>query len=538
MGKALYRTYRSKNLAEIVGQEHITTALKRALESGKMAHAYLFTGPRGTGKTSIARILAHEINQLPYAEEATHLDIIEIDAASNRRIDEIRDLRDKVHIAPTSAKYKVYIIDEVHMLTREAFNALLKTLEEPPAHVIFILATTEVHKLPETIISRTQRYTFKPVEKDKVVSHLAHIAKEEKIDIDKDALGLIAEHGEGSFRDSISLLDQIRHSGDKITLRDVQNSLGIAPEEQITSLINAVEAHDAGAIIKQLGDLREAGFEASQIARHLGQNLRAQLVKNPNSSKVDLMRKLVEVPASFEPATALEIALLDATLQGIAPVQTEPKPKTAAQTVAPAAVQVEPHPSSFQKAHKDDAMPEPAPVKPPKAVIKPVTQVLQSQDEPKTETEDTPTTASTPGDLSSEEWQKTLAQLGKKYNTLYTILKSCGVRFESGQIHLTTSSSFYKKRIMDPKNKQIINEAIKDVSDKAAQILCEIGQVEKPAMAPTPPPLPPADDEIVMNVQASQAPAPQSQNPAASSQNNDAIKTISNIFGGGEVLES
>lgn len=163
MGQALYRKYRSKSLSEIVGQQHIISTLQNALKQGRISHAYLFTGPHGVGKTSIARILAHEVNQLPYSEDTPHIDIIEIDAASNRRIDEIRDLRDKVHIAPTSAKYKVYIIDEVHMLTKEAFNALLKTLEEPPAHVIFILATTEAHKLPETIISRTQQFNFRPI---------------------------------------------------------------------------------------------------------------------------------------------------------------------------------------------------------------------------------------------------------------------------------------------------------------------------------------------------------------------------------------
>src|SRR3982751_4633112 len=176
MGQALYRKYRSKSFDDVVGQDHITKTLKNALSSGRISHAYLFTGPRGVGKTSVARILAHEVNDLPYTDESIHLDIIEIDAASNRRIDEIRDLRDKVHITPTSAKYKVYIIDEVHMLTKEAFNALLKTLEQPPAHCIFILATTEAHKLPETIISRTQRYTFKPVDLPKVVEHLRPIA--------------------------------------------------------------------------------------------------------------------------------------------------------------------------------------------------------------------------------------------------------------------------------------------------------------------------------------------------------------------------
>src|SRR3954465_6944006 len=172
MGKALYRKHRPKKLSEVVGQEHITTTLGHALKSGRISHAYLFSGPRGVGKTSIARILAHEINGLPYTDDTVHLDIIEIDAASNRRIDEIRDLRDKVYIAPTTGKYKVYIIDEVHMLTREAFNALLKTLEEPPAHCIFILATTEAHKLPDTIISRTQRFEFKTVGPQAAAQHL------------------------------------------------------------------------------------------------------------------------------------------------------------------------------------------------------------------------------------------------------------------------------------------------------------------------------------------------------------------------------
>src|SRR3989338_6378000 len=172
MGQALYRKYRSKSFSEVIGQEPITETLEKAIKSGRISHAYQLSGPRGVGKTSVARILAHEVNKLTYKDESIHLDIIEIDSASNRRIDEIRDIRQKVHIAPTSAKYKVYIIDEVHMLTKEAFSALLKTLEEPPAHCIFILATTEPHKLPETIISRTQRFNFKPIETAKAVVHL------------------------------------------------------------------------------------------------------------------------------------------------------------------------------------------------------------------------------------------------------------------------------------------------------------------------------------------------------------------------------
>ncbi|MGB2686975.1 MAG: DNA polymerase III subunit gamma/tau, partial [Candidatus Saccharimonas aalborgensis] len=214
MGQALYRKYRSRSLDEIIGQSHITTILKRAIDANRIAHAYLLTGPKGVGKTSIARILAHEINKLPYSDESSHLDIVEIDAASNNSVEDIRDLRERVQIAPSSAEKKIYIIDEVHMLSKSAFNALLKTLEEPPEHVVFILATTDVDKLPATILSRVQRFNFRAAIPADNAKHLRTIADAEGIAIDDDALSLIAERSDGSFRNSVSLLDQLRHASD------------------------------------------------------------------------------------------------------------------------------------------------------------------------------------------------------------------------------------------------------------------------------------------------------------------------------------
>ncbi len=316
MGKAFYRKYRPKKLAEVVGQEHVTDTLARAFESGHISHAYLLTGPKGVGKTSIARIIAYEVNGLPYEEEATHLDIIEIDAASNRRIDEIRELKERVHIAPTSAKYRVYIIDEVHMLTKEAFNALLKTLEEPPEHAIFILATTEAHKVPETIISRTQRFTFKPVPLEKVVNHLKQIAKQEKISIDDEALSLIAAHGEGSFRDSISLLDQVRHTSANISLADVQQAIGHAPKQVIEKLTQAILDHDLQAIANCLRELQVQGAQPASVAKQLSAVLRKGIINNNAvlESVMTLLSDLLHVPTSTEPSVALELALYKASL--------------------------------------------------------------------------------------------------------------------------------------------------------------------------------------------------------------------------------
>lgn len=514
MGQALYRTYRSKKLSEIVGQEHITTALNHALKQGTISHAYLFTGPRGVGKTSIARILAHEINNLPYDESQNHLDIIEIDAASNRRIDEIRDLRDKVHIAPSSATYKVYIIDEVHMLTKEAFNALLKTLEEPPAHVVFILATTEAHKLPETIISRTQRYSFKPVDHQKVVEHLKHIAKAEKITIDDQALDLIATHGEGSFRDSISLLDQVRNMKGTVSLKAVQGVLGIAPEELITDTLQALSQHDAISLTKQLKQMYEQGFEATHIARQLGGSLRKSILDNTLSisreTAMRLLTQLVQIPVSPDPRIMLEIILLDAALEG-APTAPPKPPKTAA---AEAKVMPEEVPLATKPAIQVDTKEKIAAAVVPKDIP---SEELQSIDSDIV--------------LTDKAWDIILNALKQKHNTLYSIVKIAQPHFEPGKMTLEFAFAFHQKRINEVRNKQTLTEIISGVTGSEVQIECILGTGKA---APPPAPLPPADGETVHSVSA---PNPKETVTAPPSSDQD-IDAISNIFGGAELLES
>lgn len=333
MSRALYRTYRSRSLDEIVGQSHITRILQRAIASGRIAHAYLLTGPRGVGKTSIARILAHEINGLPYTDESTHLDIIEIDAASNNSVEDIRDLRDKVQIAPTSSPKKIYIIDEVHMLSKSAFNALLKTLEEPPEHVVFILATTDADKLPATILSRVQRFNFRAISPPDAVKHLAFIAQQEKIAITPDALELIAEQGKGSFRDSISLLDQLRSLSDETIDRAmVAEVLGLAQDEVVEGLLAAYAMADIGRAAQLIDEAEAAGTPAELLAEQLLGIARQRVVED--AALLSLLDKLLAVPRAGWPRIALLTALASrATLPVTAPHRQSP-PTTVSEPVA------------------------------------------------------------------------------------------------------------------------------------------------------------------------------------------------------------
>ena len=309
MAKALYRKYRPKSLKEVVGQPQVTNILSKSLEAGKVSHAYLFVGPRGTGKTSVARILAHEINGFKYEIEDDYIDIIEIDGASNRGIDNIRDLREKALIAPTNGKYKVYIIDEVHMLTKEAFNALLKILEEPPEHVVFIMATTDAYKVPVTITSRAQTYTFELSTSETMFNFLKQIADKEKILIDDAALSIIVKKGGGSFRDSLSLLDQISTLSDStITKELVVSAMGLPEDEKIKELLDEYLSGDVVKISTTLKELLSSGVKPETLA----EELISCIMENPRVEYFALLSKLPEVKAPF-PEAKLLVALSEIT---------------------------------------------------------------------------------------------------------------------------------------------------------------------------------------------------------------------------------
>lgn len=365
--RALYRVFRPQTFSEVRGQDHISTTLKNAILTDRLAHAYLFCGPRGTGKTSSAKILAKAVNCLDLQNgepcnqcenckainAESFMDVIEIDAASNRGIDEIRDLRDKVRFAPSQGNRKVYIIDEVHMLTNEAFNALLKTLEEPPEHVLFILATTEPQKIPLTILSRCQRFDFRKINTVEIRDHLADIVKEEGVAISDEALNAIARKAAGGMRDAISVLDQcIAFAGERIELSHVELVFGTVSEEATALLLDAVVAQDYSKMFSLLHDFVQQGKDVKQIMRdcvqycrqllllkvapqeqlvELPQNCMAHAKEQVKSLSVDFLGRMMnrlteaekELRYSNQPQIILEAALVDLMLQGTAPVMAQ-----------------------------------------------------------------------------------------------------------------------------------------------------------------------------------------------------------------------
>ncbi len=428
MTQALYRKYRSKSLDEIVGQKHITSLLKKSLEQGRIAHAYLLTGPRGVGKTSVARILAHAINGLPYTGDGEHLDIIEIDAASNNGVEDVRDLREKARIAPVSAAKKVYIIDEVHMLSKPAFNALLKTLEEPPEHIVFILATTDVEKLPATIISRTQRFSFRAIGREDAIKHLRKIADDEKIKIDDPALALIAERGDGSFRDSISLLDQLSSLADTskagITAELIETTLGLAPQKLVEELVAAVESHDIAMIAKLLRQAGDDGISSTTIANQLTNYLEQIVAERPQL--LDLLDRLLDVSKSNRP----ELKLLSVLGMAAAP-KTAPKTAALATPVLEVSASVEELARQATREH---------PVERTEKTSQPAEQPLEK-----------PAIKKAAGEAKPFDWRALIDYTRKEYVPIYSVLVKCKYEIDGKSFKLYTGNAFYKKKLDDPK---------------------------------------------------------------------------------------
>lgn len=377
MAQALYSKYRSKDFDELVGQEHVTTTLRNAMREGRIAHAYLFTGPRGTGKTSMARIVAKALNCLaPLGErpcnqcrhcvainEGRYVDLVEIDAASNNSVNDIRELREKAGFAPSDGDVKVYIIDEVHMLSTPAFNALLKTLEEPPPHVRFILATTEIQKVPPTILSRCQRFDFRRIPTPQIAAHLRAIVDAEGGGAENDALTAIARSAEGCMRDAVSLLDQMLSYGDEITFAQVQEALGAVSAQKVIAFADALASRDAATGLALIQDLLVSGASlaefCTQVIDHLRGVLLLQVTQNPAllgdipPDTITAMQRqaqqmqpqstlfatkrfgaaLPQLKGGFQPQLPLEMALIEC-IQGVATGQAL-QPQVVQQQVAP-----------------------------------------------------------------------------------------------------------------------------------------------------------------------------------------------------------
>ena len=488
MSQALYRKYRSRSLDEVLGQDHVTNILRRALEQGKIAHAYLLTGPRGVGKTSVARILAHEINKLPYNEEASHLDIIEIDAASNNGVDDIRALREKAQVAPVSAPKKIYIIDEVHMLSKPAFNALLKTLEEPPAHVVFILATTDANKLPATILSRVQQFFFRPIPVDVMARQLMTIAEKEGFAIEADAARLIAERSRGGFRDGISMLDQLSAlagAGKPLSASDVAQYLGLSATETLENLLELYQQRDVSGALSLLGELEKAGTDPVVLSRQLLSLLRARLHQRPEL--ITLVKQLIEVDRHPHPDLKLLTIFMDGT-GGVVHKSSEAAPTSTASPTAAIKPPVAISKSPAEKPEPPVATSE-APVpaaQPPENSPKTIPKQEQTTDSADKTALDAapagnqPAPDSPPDSTATDiDWDKIIALAKEQSFAVATLLQQCGWRRDGNILTLYVGNAFNKKKLDDSKNRPLIATIVQQVTGTELDI-ATIGQKAPP----------------------------------------------------------
>ncbi len=495
----LYRKYRPQTFSEVLGQKFIVQTLKNQVEAGQVAHAYLFTGTRGVGKTSIARILAKAVNctskssksagdacgkcdSCKQIEAGNFIDLVEIDAASNTGVDNIRDLIEHVKFSPSLAKYKVFIIDEVHMLSKGAFNALLKTLEEPPKHAIFILATTEINKVPPTIISRTQRFDFKRLSAEDLEQHLQNILKAEKIKLPKEAVELAAHNAEGSVRDSLSLLDKIATLGSGATLEECQQLLGITDVAVCETLLGYLLNGQAGELPGLVDNLLEKGVDFFSLNRDFLEYLRKILVYTVTSGKMAPAldgNHLAEAESLAKKTNATElIYIIRLFLKSYKDMATAPSPEVPLLLASlEAAYKKVPVSNNISQSNKDQS-----PKKPSVDVTVPSPSLKKSQEpEPisaaslSVEQEDTVTL-----EEAEQVWPKLINELKKVNGPLANLIKTSPVqKVYSNSIVLGVKFLFNKQNLENKKNQDMLGKILKDITGKRLVIRAEVAKEEK-----------------------------------------------------------
>ncbi len=529
--QAIYRRWRPQRFDDVIGQDHITQTLRKAVQGDRLAHAYLFTGPRGTGKTSVARILAkaacctdedmaaRPCNECAICQSMTAgraLDLIEIDAASNTGVDDVRDLRDKIGFSPNEARYKVYIIDEVHMLSTAAFNALLKTLEEPPPHALFIMATTEPHKIPDTILSRCQRHDFRRVDLAAVTAKLARICQAEEADAEPDALEMIARSGTGSIRDAESLLDQMLSSGETITLDAVREVLGTPADEAVIDLVDAILAGDAAAGLALINAALDRGADPRQLQDRLLEHLRglllihtgleADLLHQPDERLAVMreqaaalpMRDLVQSIHRFNearpganralPSLPMELALVETVIA----LAGSGGPTSKASSEVEAGSGPDSH-AADAPSTTDKAAGRPAASEPEGSTSPPVEEASTPAPDPSTSKPPTSKPSATPASESSgpstpagpesvadlealrQRWSAALRAVEARDRNLAALLKDCRP-IASGPEGLTLGFfyEFHCRRASQPEKSRLIADAIESVLGHPVRLRCTV----------------------------------------------------------------
>ncbi len=490
MSLSLYRKYRPSTWSDVVGQAHVVDTLRNAVAAERVAHAYLFAGPRGTGKTSVARLLAKAVN-CEHADPAkrpddtcenclsvqngSFLDLIEIDAASNTSVEDVRDLRDKINFSPNRGKYKVYIIDEVHMLSTAAFNALLKTLEEPPPHAIFILATTEMHKIPATVLSRCQRHEFRRLPVAEIVARLEKICGQEDIKAEAAALELIARQATGSLRDAESLLDQLASTGGEVKLNWAQEVLGTSATLAVLDMLDALAARDTTAGLDQIHKTLDSGADPRQFARQIVDTLRGLLLLRmganlgPEYAEEDKERLKKQSKAFSLPEILREIRLFH---NAASEAKTAWLPSLPLELAFIEALQV---PEQAVETRTPSTL----------APAKPSVPAQPKSSPPPTAQNVPPSSAPASVELDNQAWQRVKDEVRARDSNLHALLNSIRLREVRGStIYLGFGSDILKEKMQKTENMQILQAAMEQVLGSRLDISCFVASGKSGELPP------------------------------------------------------